>query len=101
MKREDLDWSQIRGALITLVLSVSICGALVWSSYYFRDKMRLEFNRNNAQFQNISNRYLAVDEEEKLIRHFYPRFLELFARGVIGKEQRLGWIETLRPLKGR
>ena len=96
MKREDLDWSQLRGALITLSLSAITCGLLVWGSYYFLGKMRLEFNRNNALFQNISSRYLAVDEEEKLIRRFYPRFLELQERGVIGREQRLAWIETLR-----
>lgn len=96
MKREDLDWSILTGSLITLVASLVASGVLVGSGYYFQKRMALDYNRNNAQFQNISQRYLAVDEEEKLIKQFFPRFIELHKGGVIGHEQRLNWIEVLR-----
>ncbi|MBI2994659.1 MAG: hypothetical protein HYY48_10855 [Gammaproteobacteria bacterium] len=96
MKREDLDWPVLTGALVTLLVSIVVSGLLIGGSYYFQKQMLLEFTRNNAQFQAISQRYLAVDEEEKLIRKFYPRFIELYNNGVIGKEQRLNWLEILR-----
>lgn len=96
MKREDLDWPVLTGALVTLLVSVVVSGALIGGGFYFQKQMLLDFTRNNAQFQAISQRYLAVDEEEKLIRKFYPRFLELYNNGVIGKEQRLNWLEVLR-----
>jgi hypothetical protein len=55
-----------------------------------------EYNRNNAMFRSVSNKYFAVDEEEKLIKKFYPVFIELYNEGVIGREFRLNWVETLR-----
>ncbi|MBI2969376.1 MAG: hypothetical protein HYY36_01380 [Gammaproteobacteria bacterium] len=96
MKRDDLDWSILAGALATLVVSLVVGGVLVAGSHYFQKKMALEYNRNNAQFQAISQRYLAVDEEEKLIKKFFPNFIGLYNGGVIGHEQRLNWIEVLR-----
>ena len=96
MKREDIDWPVLRGSIAALLVSIIVSGLLIGGSFYFQRKMLLEFNRDNVQFQNISRRYLAVDEEEKLIRKFFPRFIELYNDGVIGKEQRLNWIEVLR-----
>ena len=96
MTRKDIDWSVIRGSLIALVLSLGVSSSLVVGSYYFRDAMQTDFNRNNALFMSISNRYLAIDEEERQINKYYPQFLKLYERGVIGSEKRLNWIEVLR-----
>ena len=96
MKREDIDWSVIKGTLYGLVVSLVIASSLVGGSYYFEKEMGMDYTRNNTIFRSISQRYLAVDEEEKLIQTYYPKFLELYAAGVIGREQRLDWIEVLR-----
>jgi len=96
MKLEYIDWSVIRGALIGLVTSLILGALLIGGSVYFRENMKKEFTRNNSQFQNISRRYLAVDEEEKLIQEYYPEFIALFDKGIIGNERRLDWIEVLR-----
>ena len=96
MKREDIDWKVLRGALIGFVLSVVVGGALAGGGHVFEKRSTLNFNRNNAQFQSISGKYLAVDEEEKQIKKFFPRFLELYHGGIIGQEERLNWIETMR-----
>ena len=98
MKREDIDWSILTGALITLTASLLVGGLIIGLSYYFENRMELEFNTNNAKFQEISRRYLSVDEEEKLIKKFYPRFVDLYNEGVIGREQRLNWLEVLRAV---
>lgn len=96
MKREDIDWGVLRGALIGFVVSAAVAGACAGAGHMLQKKQQLEFVRNNAQFQSVSGKYLAVDEEEKQIRKFYPRFLELYRGGIIGHEERLNWIETLR-----
>lgn len=98
MKSEDIDWKILRGAIIVFVLSITISGSMAYGAWYFQRQMQLEFNRANAAFHTISNRYLAVDEEEKLIRGYLPRFVELYQNGVIGNEQRLNWIEVLRAV---
>lgn len=96
MKRSDIDWSILRGALIALFLCLIVSGAMLGGSFYFKEAMNRDYLRNNAMFRAISNKYFAVDEEEKLIKKFYPLFIDLYNKGVIGRELRLDWIEALR-----
>jgi hypothetical protein len=96
MKAENkLDWSVLQGSAITFVVSIAISAALIGSTWYYKDKMHREYQMQKSRFQSISNQYLAVDQEEKLIRDYYPKFVELYNRGIIGQERRLTWIETL------
>lgn len=101
MHRKDIDWTIIRGAIISLVLSIAISSSLVAGSYYFQNAMNREYIKNNAQFRSISQRYLAIDEEAKRIQKYFPKFIDLYNRGVIGNEQRLNWIEALRKTGAR
>ena len=96
MKRSDIDWSILRGSLSLMIVCIIFSVGIVVGAYYFCDQMKLEYRRNNAQFQSVSQRYLAVDEEEKIIKKFYPQFLSLYNHGIIGKEHRLNWVEVLR-----
>jgi len=96
MNADIIDWKILRGAIILLLLSVSISGSIVYGANYFRQQMLTEFNRANAEFRITSTRYLTVDEEEKQIRSYLPRFVELYQNGIIGNEQRLNWVEVLR-----
>ncbi|MGK0296418.1 MAG: hypothetical protein ACI9XC_000006 [Gammaproteobacteria bacterium] len=96
MSTNDIDWKILRGSLIVFILTIIVSSSLIYGGYFFTQKMQAEFNRTNVAFMSISNRYLAVDEEEKLIRNFLPRFVGFYNEGVIGKEQRLNWVEVLR-----
>jgi len=96
MKAENIYLKVLGGSIIVFVISIIISGAVAFGAYYFEKQMLLEYNRANAAFQSISNRYLAVDEEEKLIRSHLPDFVKLYESGAIGDEQRLNWIEVLR-----
>ena len=96
MKRNDIDWSILRLSLIIFFICLIVSGALIYGSFYFKDKMLNEYNRNNAMFRSVSNKYFAVDEEEKLIKKYYPVFVQLYNEGTLGRELRLNWVETLR-----
>lgn len=96
MTPQIIDWKLLRGSIILLVLSISVSASLVYSANYFQQQMLREFNAANAAFRAISTRYLTVDEEEKLVRSYLPRFVQLYQRGIIGNEQRLNWVEVLR-----
>lgn len=96
MKRSNIDWSVLRGSMIIFSLCLIISAGLLVGSFYFKDNMHKEYMRNNAMFRLVSNKYFAVDEEEKLIKKFYPLFVDLYNEGVIGRERRLNWIEMLR-----
>lgn len=96
MSQANVEWPVIRGAVTIFVLSLVISGVLFGFTYYFRGEMESNFIQNKQQFQDISRKYLAVDQEESHIRDYYPAFVELYDRGIIGREHRLNWIEVLR-----
>ena len=96
MKSDNIYLKVLGGSITFFVISIVVSLAMVFGSNYFQKQMLLEFNRANSSFQSISSRYLAVDEEEKLIRSYLPDFVKLHESGVIGDEQRLNWVEALR-----
>ncbi|MGQ0657845.1 MAG: hypothetical protein ACT4NU_07090 [Chromatiales bacterium] len=96
MKKLDLDFRFLSDAFIALVVCVVVSAAMMWYSHYFKTKEEAAYQRNHAQFKDTSQRYLAVDDEDRIIREQYPRFIDLYNRGVIGEENRLNWLETLR-----
>ncbi|MGH8581671.1 MAG: hypothetical protein ACREWG_02555 [Gammaproteobacteria bacterium] len=96
MKWADIEWSMLGGAVLALVVSLALAASLVQGTGYFRERMDARAQQSQQRARDISARYLAVDEEELIIKEQYPRFIELYRRGVIGQEQRLTWVEVLR-----
>ena len=95
-EKKEIDWSILKTSLILFCMCLLISISLIASSYYFNNKLEKEYANNKKVFQSISRRYLDVDQEEKLLRDFYPKFLKLYSNGAIGRERRLNWIEALR-----
>jgi len=91
-----IDWGILKGAIILFCICLVLGGSLITWSYYFNSKLNKELRQNKALFQSVSRRYLDVDQEEKLLREYFPQFVSLYNRGIIGREKRLNWIEALR-----
>ncbi len=96
MEKSAIDWSVIKLSIIIFSICLVVGASLIFSSYYFSNKLSLELNQNKRLFQSVSRRYLDVDQEEKLLQEYFPQFVALYNRGIIGREKRLNWIETLR-----
>ena len=96
MANNPVDWSSLRGTLAVFIVTLGIGAGIVSASYYFRQNMESEYARNHASFRLASQQYLAVDDEERIIQEFYPEFVRLYRNGLIGRERRLSWLETLR-----
>ncbi len=98
MTRPEIAWSLLRPAIaILLGACVLSAGLLAWS-YHFAGQMQDFYERQHREFLSASRRYIAVDDEEQLIRAYTPRFQTLERRGVIGAERRLDWAESLRSV---
>lgn len=93
--KHKIEWSIIRGAVVVFLVCLLLSGVLLTSSFLFRDNMQVEFDKHQANFRDVSQKYLSVDGDEKIIKEQYPRFIELANRGIIGSENRLNWVETL------
>jgi hypothetical protein len=96
MSKANIEWPQISKAVIIFSITIIACAAMIGSSIWFKNRMLLEYNRNKSMFQSTSQRYLAVDQEENMIREYYPQYVGMLENGIIGREQRLNWIEVLR-----
>ncbi len=96
MDKKGIDWSILRGSIILFCICLLVGSGLIGGAYYFNSKLSKELKRNKSTFQSISQRYLDVDQEEKLLHDYFPQFVALYNKGVIGSEKRLNWIEALR-----
>jgi len=90
-----IEWPLLRGALLTLVSSLVLAVALVAAALWFHDTRTQLQRAARDDFRSTSDRYLNVDREAEIIEKRYPHFLELVAQGVLGREDRLSWVEAL------
>ncbi|MCC6201397.1 MAG: hypothetical protein IT494_00155 [Gammaproteobacteria bacterium] len=91
------DWvTPLRGALALCLGSVLLSVALFLAGAYYRDRARAEFTAEQQRSRAISARYLAIDEDRRIIQEQLPEFERLAQLGIIGEERRLDWLETLR-----
>ncbi len=95
MRLAEIDWTVIRGASIFLGLALVLGGALVSGAHYFNQQSENIHKREQGKLASSRARFLALDEERKLIEKFYPRYQVLESDGVIGGEHRLDWVEAL------
>ena len=96
MKFEYVEWPYLRSAVVLFAGSAALGAALLVGSAVFESRMGRDYLHHSDRLAETSRRYLAVDEEEKVIRDYLPRFAELDKNGLSGEERRLSWIETLQ-----
>jgi hypothetical protein len=101
MRREDFDWPVVRFSFIIFMALLLVSSVLVTGSWMFKKDMLKEYTMNKSRFNSISQKYLTVDEDEEIIRQYYPEFIALYKQGFVGREHRLNWIETLRASSER
>lgn len=96
MAQIKVEWAVLRGAIGVFSICLLIGGMLLGASYYFREEMAAEYRNHHARFRDVSRKYLAVDDEAEIITHHYPAFVRLYESGILGPENRLSWLESLR-----
>ena len=96
MRTVDIEWPLLSAPLAALVVALIISALLVIASGYFRDQMAGAYRLNNQKFLEVSRKYLSVDQDELIIKEQYPRFVNLYRRGIVGEEKRLDWVEILK-----
>ncbi|MCJ7838658.1 MAG: hypothetical protein MUP61_05535 [Burkholderiales bacterium] len=95
-----------RRDLKRLGLPVAVCLVLVVASVacYFAAEGYLQETRRmrtaaSAQRAEIQKRLASASEEEREIKASLQQFQALAARGMVGEEKRLDWIDTVTAIK--
>jgi len=96
MRLLDTNWAIMRGALITMLFSVLASAGLIGGSMYYKQAMDEDYRQQHRRYLSMSGKYLTVDEEERTIQSYYPLYQRMQDEGIIGDEQRLGWLGSLR-----
>lgn len=96
MRPSEIDWNVLRGAVVLLVVAVLISGTALALGYQFDGEQEAGLQRARSAFMSARNQYHTLDDEEDLIATYLPRYSALEDQGVIGREQRLDWIDVLR-----
>jgi hypothetical protein len=91
-----IEWPLLQGALVALTAAIALAAGLVAAARWFHDSQARVQATAQAAFRATSDRYLDVDREATIIEQRYPHFLELLAQGVLGREDRLSWVEAIK-----
>lgn len=94
----ELDLSALRTSLLWLLGAVIVASLLIASSLHFRAAMENEKRAQDSRLQALVRNYQDLVEAERIIETLFGRYRKLEARGFIGEEPRLQWLETLRRM---
>jgi hypothetical protein len=87
---------------VPLLIAIILAGigiAVVVASQRYLDQTRIQHKSALAERQAIQTKLSQATEEEREIREKLVDYRRLLARGVIGDERRLEWVETIGQIK--
>jgi len=99
MKLDVKDLKRLQWAIAFLIVMSLIGGGSVWITQELKKSGEKTFKEVAAARQDIQTRLARARIEEQELRDKIGRFQALKARGYIGPEQRLDWIEAIARIK--
>lgn len=92
----DIDWHYLRSALIRLA-ALALAGLFIYGgTYLVAGRSEREYSRQEQRLAAARNGYFSAIQARKTMTEFQECFLSLQARGIIGDERRLDWLEQLK-----
>lgn len=101
MKLGRADLPQVRSALLAALLMIAAGSFGAYLAFTAERRARVELATAQQARDAIDGRLRRVRGEETEIRHKAALFDALQARGVIGDEQRLEWVELIKAISER
>ncbi len=99
MKFDVQDLKRLQWAIAFLVVLALVGITSVWTTQQLKAGSEKAVQETTAARRDIQSKLARAREEEQELRDKIGRFQALKARGYIGPEQRLDWIETLARIK--
>lgn len=93
------DLRHLRWHLLLAVALVAAGAILAVFAHQARQSAHAELTKAGAAYQAAHQRLRQAQADESITRETLSRFQALQARGLVGAEQRLEWVEGLRNLQ--
>jgi hypothetical protein len=99
MKLDAKDFKHLQWAIILLLVMGLVGGGAVWYSRQLKLIEDKAYKEAVAAQKDIQSKLARASEEQNELRDKIGRFQALKARGYIGPERRLDWVETVARIK--
>lgn len=93
------DFPLIKKSVITLGICFGAALFLYASSKFALSFMQQKQQLAQQQRDQVRTQLQEAENEKREILNFQPKFVQLKARGVVGDEKRLDWIDAIRKIQ--
>ena len=99
MKLDAKDFKRLQWAIAFLVLMGAVGGGSVWTALQMKKSGEVAFKDATAARSDIQTKLARARDEQAELRAKIDSYQALQARGYIGPERRLDWIEAIARIK--
>ncbi len=99
MKLDAKDFKRLQWAIAFLVIMALLGGGSVWTTLQLKKSSEKAFLEAASARKDIQTKLARASEEQQELRDKIGRFQAFKAKGYIGPEQRLDWIEAIARIK--
>lgn len=92
------DWRKLRYPIIGLGAALMLVGMLVSFADQYRTKNETALQTQQNLLNQARQKFQSSGLEKETIMQYLPAYNDLLAKGFIGEERRIEWIETLRQI---
>lgn len=101
MKFDRDDFSRLRLSLAAALAMAAVGAACAWIADGYAGSARRELAQARAQRAEYEQKLRQVRQEENEIKAKSALYADWRARGIIGPEQRLDWVEMIRDIRAQ
>jgi hypothetical protein len=99
MKINPIVTKYLRWSIVTLVLGILVSIGIGWGSYEMLISAQRQQKVAVAKMSEMKGKLARASDEEQELRAKILRFQEIAARGLIGPENRLDWVEQIARIR--
>jgi hypothetical protein len=92
------DWRKLRYPIVGLGAALVLVGLLVSFADQYRTKNEVALQTQQNLLNQARQQFQSSGLEKETIIQYLPEYNDLLAKGFIGEERRIEWIETLRQI---
>ncbi len=91
-----IDWRFLLRPLIMLGVGILVSAALIVVGYQYEAAQREDYDKAVGELRATHKRYSNLVRDLELIEQYRSLYNEYKASGLVGKERRLSWVESLQ-----
>jgi len=96
MTQFNIDWSYLKRSVVISAIAFLLGAALMTFSVNYRLDAEERLATEQRGLYALSSKYRKARQDKILIDNYLQHYYQLEQQGMVGKERRLNWVDTLR-----